>query len=148
MHVAEGRRGRKGAGWSTAVQAIVDRLFVYGTLRSGQAARSLIANHVLAAEPASARGRMFALPDGYPGFLPGPEGRIVGEVMTLSDLAAAFALLDAYEGEEFQRALHEVELGDGRVVWAWCYVLSSPELVEEAEPIPGGDWDAYLRGSR
>ena len=128
------------------MQAIVDRLFVYGTLRSGQAARSLIANHVVAAEPASARGQMFALADGYPGFLPGPEGRVVGEVMTLSDLAAAFALLDAYEGEDFTRALHEVQLADGTVLWAWCYVLSSPSLAEEGEPIPGGDWAAYLRG--
>jgi len=128
------------------VQAIVNRLFVYGTLRAGQAARSLIADHVVSAEPATARGRMFALPDGYPGFMPGPDGRVVGELMTLSDLAAAFALLDAYEGEEFQRALQEVELGDGRVLWAWCYVLASPELAEEGEPIPGGDWDAHLRG--
>ncbi len=146
--MAEERRGRKGAGWSTAVQAIVNRLFVYGTLRTGQAARSLIANHVVAAEPASARGKMFALPDGYPGYLPGPEGRIVGEVMTLSELAAAFALLDAYEGEEFQRALQEVQLGDGSTLWAWCYVLSSPALAEEGELVPGGDWDAYLRGPR
>ena len=128
------------------MQAIVDRLFVYVTLRSGQAARSLIANHVVAAEPASARGQMFALADGYPGYLPGPEGRVIGEVMTLSDLAAAFALLDAYEGEEFTRALQEVELGDGKVLWAWCYVLASPSLAEEGEPIPGGDWAAYLRG--
>lgn len=140
------RRARKGAGWSTAVQAIVNRLFVYGTLRSGQAARSLIANHVVAAEPAIARGRMFALSDGYPGFLPGPEGRVVGELMTLSDLAAALALIDAYEGDEFTRSLQEVEIGDGQVVWAWCYVLSSPSLAEEGEVIPGGDWAEYLRG--
>ena len=141
------RRARKGAGWSTAVQAVVNRLFVYGTLRSGQAARSLIANHVQAAEPASARGRMFALADGYPGFLPGPEGRVVGELMTMSDLAAAFALIDAYEGDEFTRALQEVELGDGQIVWAWCYVLSSPALAEEGELIPGGDWAEHLRGA-
>lgn len=140
------RRARKGAGWSTAVQAVVNRLFVYGSLRSGQAARSLIADHVIAAEPASARGRMFALPDGYPGYLPGPEGLVVGEVMTLSDLAAAFALLDAYEGEEFSRSLQEVELASRTTVWAWCYVLATPALAEEGEPIPGGDWAEYLRG--
>lgn len=128
------------------MQAVVNRLFVYGTLRSGQAARSLIANHVLAAVPATARGRMFALPDGYPGFLPGSDGRVVGEMMTLSDLAAAFALLDAYEGEDFMRSLQEVELGDGTTLWAWCYVLRSPALAEEGEPIPGGDWAEYLRG--
>ena len=128
------------------MQAVVNRLFVYGTLRSGQAARSLIADSVLAAVPATARGRMFALPDGYPGFLPGTDGRVVGEMMTLSDLAAAFALLVAYEGEDFTRSLQEVELGDGTTVWAWCYVLRSPALAEEGEPIPGGDWAEYLRG--
>jgi gamma-glutamylcyclotransferase (GGCT)/AIG2-like uncharacterized protein YtfP len=128
------------------VQAVVNRLFVYGTLRSGQAARSLIADHVLAAVPATARGRMFALADGYPGFLPDTDGRVVGEMMTLSELAAAFALLDAYEGEDFIRSLQQVELGDGTTVWAWCYVLRSPALAEEAEPIPGGDWAEYLRG--
>jgi gamma-glutamylcyclotransferase (GGCT)/AIG2-like uncharacterized protein YtfP len=67
-------------------------------------------------------------------------------MMTLSELAAAFALLDAYEGEDFIRSLQQVELGDGTTVWAWCYVLRSPALAEEAEPIPGGDWAEYLRG--
>ena len=42
----------------------MDRLFVYGSLRTGQAARSLIANHVVESQPASADGRMFALRGG------------------------------------------------------------------------------------
>jgi gamma-glutamylcyclotransferase (GGCT)/AIG2-like uncharacterized protein YtfP len=128
------------------VQAVVNRLFVYGSLRTGQAARSLIADHVLGAQPASASGRMIALPDGYPGFIPGPEGKVVGEVMTLADLAAAFALLDAYEGDEFVRTLQEVEIADGSRLFAWCYLLAEPSLADESEPVPGGDWDEYLRG--
>jgi gamma-glutamylcyclotransferase (GGCT)/AIG2-like uncharacterized protein YtfP len=145
--VAGERRGRRAAGWSTAEQAVVDRLFVYGSLRTGQAARSLIANHVVGSCAASATGRMFALPDGYPGFLPGGETRVIGELMTLRDLAPAFALLDAYEGEEFHRALQRVQLHDGTTVWAWCYVLAEPGLAEGAELIPGGDWAEYLRGA-
>lgn len=141
------RRGRRAAGWSTAEHAVVDRLFVYGSLRTGQAARSLIANHVVESRPASADGRMFALPDGYPGFLPGGGSRVVGELMTLRDLAPAFALLDAYEGEEFNRALQPVTMEDGDTVWAWCYVLASANLAEGAELIPGGDWAEYLRGN-
>jgi len=125
----------------------VDRLFVYGSLRTGQAARSLIANHVVESKPASADGRMFALPDGYPGFLPGGGGRVVGELMTMRELAPAFALLDAYEGEEFNRTLQRVTLQDGTTVWAWCYVLASAGLAEGAELIPGGDWAEYLRGA-
>jgi gamma-glutamylcyclotransferase (GGCT)/AIG2-like uncharacterized protein YtfP len=134
------------AGWSTDQQAIVNRLFVYGTLRSGQAARSLIANHVVASQPATARGQMVALPDGYPGFLPGPEGQVVGEVVTLDELAAAFALLDAYEGDDFSRAMHEVELEGGTRAWVWCYLLARPDIAGDGELIPGGDWAEYLRG--
>ena len=126
---------------------MIDRLFVYGSLRTGQAARSLIANHVVESRPATARGRVYALPDGYPGYLPGEEGRVKGELMTLRDLAAAFALLDAYEGEDFHRALHRFETAEGDTVWAWCYVLAEPALAEDAELIPSGDWAAYLRGA-
>jgi gamma-glutamylcyclotransferase (GGCT)/AIG2-like uncharacterized protein YtfP len=144
--VARERR-RRAAGWSTSRQAIVDRLFVYGSLRSGQAARSLIADHVIGSQPATVEGRIYALADSYPGYLPGAIGAVVGEVMVLGDLAAALALLDAYEGEEFVRALHEATLaGDGSRVWAWCYVLASPDLAEGAELIESGDWARYLGG--
>ena len=125
---------------------MVNRLFVYGTLRSGQAARGLIANHVVASEPATARGTMVALPDGYPGFIPGPDGQVVGEVVTLDELAAAFALIDAYEGDEFVRTLQEVELADGSPALVWCYLLARPSLAEDADPVPGGDWAEHLRG--
>lgn len=124
----------------------MDRLFVYGTLRAGQAARSLIADHVLKSEPAAIHGSIYALADEYPGFLPGGDGVVVGELMTLGDLASALALLDAYEGEDFVRALQEVTMvKDGSRTWAWCYVLARPELAEGAELVEGGDWDEYLR---
>lgn len=141
-------RGRRGAaGWSSSQQAIVDRLFVYGSLRTGQAARSLIADHVIGSQPATIRGRIYALAEGYPGYLPGQVGTVVGEVMVLGGLAAAFALLDAYEGDDFVRGLEEATLtADGSRVWAWCYVLASPDLTEGAPLIEGGDWSRYLNG--
>ena len=67
--------------------------------------------------------------------------------MTMRELAPAFALLDAYEGEEFNRALQPVTLQDGTKVWAWCYVLASASLAEGAELIPGGDRAVYIRGN-
>jgi gamma-glutamylcyclotransferase (GGCT)/AIG2-like uncharacterized protein YtfP len=125
----------------------VDRLFVYGSLRTGQAARSLIVDHVIGSQAATVKGRIYALADSYPGYLPGETGTVVGEVMVLGDLAAAFVLLDAYEGDEFVRALHEATLvADGSRVWAWCYVLASPDLAAGAELIAGGDWARYLSG--
>ena len=125
----------------------MDRLFVYGSLRSGQAARSLIADHVIGSQPATVQGRLYAIADSYPGYLPGEPGTVVGEVMVLGDLAAALALLDAYEGEEFVRALYEVTLvGDGTRVWAWCYPLASTDLAEGAQLIESGDWARHLSG--
>jgi gamma-glutamylcyclotransferase (GGCT)/AIG2-like uncharacterized protein YtfP len=145
--VGSERRQRKAAGWSTSRQAIVDRLFVYGSLRAGQAARSLIADHVIASQSATVAGCIYALADSYPGYVPGKTGTVVGEVMVLSDLAAAFALLDAYEGEEFVRRLQEATLTvDGSRVWAWCYLLATPDLAEGAELIASGDWAKYLNG--
>lgn len=120
---------------------------MYGSLRSGQAARSLIANHVIASQPATVQGRLYAIADSYPGYLPGDTGKVVGEVMVLGDLAAALALLDAYEGEEFVRELREATLvADGARVWAWCYSLASADLAEGAALIENGDWARHLNG--
>lgn len=128
----------------------LDRIFFYGTLRTGQAARSLISGHIRESEPAVLQGRLYAFDDGYPGVLldhgnGGDGSRVVGEVVVLSDLPAAFALLDAYEGDDFQRVRTEAELADGGRVSTWCYVLASDALADEGELVPGGDWVSYDR---
>jgi len=127
----------------------VDRLFVYGTLLHGQAARSMVGNHVARWEQASITGRMYAFPMGYPGVVDEGDDRIVGELMWLSDLAAAFALLDAYEGDDFVRILKRVQRLDGTEVWAWCYVLADPATITLGDLVPDGDWArhwARIRG--
>lgn len=121
---------------------VVDRLFVYGTLRSGQTARSLIVPHVVKFEPATIRGKIYAFPMGYPGLVEG-DGEVKGELMTITDLAAAFALLDAYEGSDFVRLLKMVTNAEGKGEAAWVYFLSDPGTVHLAEPIPDGDWVRY-----
>lgn len=130
-------------GYSSAIHEVVDRLFVYGTLRSGQAARSLMEEHIAASRPARTTGRLVAFPD-YPGLVDEGDAPVHGEVVTLRDLPAAFALLDAYEGGEYVRILKKVILDDGEETWAWCYVLADPRLAEDGEPVPGGDWAAWL----
>ena len=134
-------------GYASAVHDVVDRIFVYGTLRTGQTARSLIANHVKRFEPARSTGKMFAFPMGYPGIVDDGAGPLVGELVWLNELAAAFALLDAYEGDDFIRILKRAWLRDGTEHWAWCYVLAAPDTVSFGEPIPDGDWVRFWEAS-
>lgn len=120
------------------------RMFVYGTLRTGQAARSLIASHVVRSDPATLAGRMYAFLDGYPGVIADEDGgEIRGEVLELRDLAAAFALLDAYEGDDFIRVQVTPRLSDGREIDAWCYVLANDALADGAELVTSGDWVTF-----
>lgn len=126
-------------GYSSAIRETVDRLFVYGTLRAGQTARSMIADHVGRSAGARTTGTLVAFPD-YPGMLDGGAGEVVGEIVWLTDLAAAFALLDAYEGEDFVRILTRCRMADGAEEWAWCYVLADARLAGVGTPIPHGDW--------
>jgi gamma-glutamylcyclotransferase (GGCT)/AIG2-like uncharacterized protein YtfP len=109
---------------------VLDRLFVYGTMRQGQTARSLIANQI-------ARSAM-----GHPGFVEG-DGSVFGEVIWLTELAATFALLDAYEGADFTRVVRPVELSNGEITTAWLYALADPSAARLGVQIPHGDWVRY-----
>ncbi|MCB9559662.1 MAG: gamma-glutamylcyclotransferase [Kofleriaceae bacterium] len=138
-------------GYASAIHDVVDRLFVYGSLRTGQPARSLIQDHVVASVPARTTGRLIGFAD-YPGLLDDGPGPVVGELLTLTDLAAAFALLDAYEGGDFVRVLRRIERTDdgdgdraaeGAGIWAWCYLLADPRLADDGVPVPGGDWARF-----
>jgi gamma-glutamylcyclotransferase (GGCT)/AIG2-like uncharacterized protein YtfP len=133
---------------TTGSNEVVDRLFVYATLRQGQTARSLIANQIARAVKASTTGAMYAFPMGYAGLVEDPAvrpepRRVVGELLWLTELPATFGLLDAYEGEEFVRVIKQVTLDTGEPVWAWIYVLSDPEAIKHGTLIEHGDWVRY-----
>lgn len=127
---------------TTGSREVLDRLFVYGTMRQGQTARSLVAGSVTRSASASTTGQIFAFPMGYPGYVEGP-GRVVGEVLWLTDLAATFGLLDAYEGEDFVRVLRQVTTDAGDELWTWIYALADPETVKLGTLIASGDWVRY-----
>jgi gamma-glutamylcyclotransferase (GGCT)/AIG2-like uncharacterized protein YtfP len=148
--VAERGRKPRAPGWSSAAHQVVDCAFFYGTLLSGQIMRSMIANHVVDSEPATVRGRIYAFPMGYPGMVQedaGPDERVIGELVRLRDLPAAFALLDAYEGPDFSRRLTPTwrtnVTGPDREAIAWVYVLADPGAITGGELIPGGNWVRY-----
>jgi gamma-glutamylcyclotransferase (GGCT)/AIG2-like uncharacterized protein YtfP len=124
---------------TTGSHEVLDRLFVYGTMRQGQTARSLVAASVTRCMKATTSGQIYAFPMGYPGFIEGP-GRVVGEVLWLSELAATFGLLDAYEGEDFVRVIRQVRTVTGEELWTWIYALADPEAVKLGTLIADGDW--------
>lgn len=137
--MSPGRRANQ----PTVPTLIVDRLFVYGTLRAGQRARRVIEEFVRSVEPGTCGGSIYAFPGGYPGVVLDGMMRIVGEIVHLADLPAALPLLDAYEGDEFTRVLTEVE-GPAGACWCWIYVLTDPELSESGTLIASGDWATYV----
>jgi len=135
---------------TTGSHAVVDRLFVYGTLRQGQTARSLIANQITRCVAGHTPGCIYAFPMGHPGYseivtpaATGASGRVLGEVLWLTELAATFGLLDAYEGEDFVRVITQVTLETGEQVWSWIYTLADPRATRHGTLIPDGDWVRY-----
>lgn len=129
---------------TTGSHEILDRLFVYGTLRQGQTARSLVANQITRCVKASTVGSLYAFPMGHPGFIEGDgKGRVLGEVIWLTELAATFGMLDAYEGQDFARVIRPVTLETGEEIWAWVYTLADASAVKFGTVIPDGDWVRY-----
>ncbi len=129
---------------TTGSHEVLDRLFVYGTMRAGQTARSLVANSIVKRAPAWTTGKIYAFPMGYPGYTEGDgTGRVIGEVLWLSELLATFGLLDAYEGEDFARVIKQVRTDSGEELWTWIYTLSDPAAIKLGSLIADGDWVRY-----
>ena len=128
---------------TTGSHDVLDRLFVYGTLRQGQTARALIANSISRSVKATVNGLIYAFPMGYPGYNEG-DGTVVGELLWLTDLAATLGMLDAYEGADFARVLKQARTESGEELWAWIYTLADPGAVKLGTLIEDGDWVRYL----
>ena len=128
---------------TTGSHEVLDRLFVYGTLRNGQTARSLVANQIIRSVSATTRGNIYAFPMGYPGLVEDDTALVRGDVIWLTELAATFGLLDAFEGTDFARVIRKVTLETGQEIWAWLYVLADPATVRLGTRIEDGDWVRY-----
>jgi gamma-glutamylcyclotransferase (GGCT)/AIG2-like uncharacterized protein YtfP len=98
-------------------------LFVYGTLRfafDGPMARRLQAEarHM---GPARADGMLYRLA-GYPGFVPGAEGMVTGDLFALTDADATLVWLDDYE----ECATHSPQPHEYRRLWMTVAGLDGP----------------------
>jgi gamma-glutamylcyclotransferase (GGCT)/AIG2-like uncharacterized protein YtfP len=101
----------------------VDHLFVYGTLRSefDNPYAKLLRSQAELVGPATVLGSIFKIAH-YPGYRPEPNGVVHGELYRLKDPAATFQVLDAYEGDEYERVL--LKIG-----WIYQYRTQPPDWV-------------------
>ena len=103
------------------------RIFVYGSLRSDAPRKRAGAKRAFEALAAGAElegratitGRLY-VPSWYPGFVPGDDGQVTGEVWRIRD-SGLLGRLDAYEGDQYVREEREAGLEAGSTVTAWVY---------------------------
>ncbi|MBV9769168.1 MAG: gamma-glutamylcyclotransferase [Bryobacterales bacterium] len=116
----------------------VQHLFVYGTLRRGsnnQFAR-MLADRAEFVGNVRLQGKLLSLGQ-HPGAIRSnePNDWVQGEIHRLED-PQLLALLDDYEGPEFERALAPVQTNEGTIAcWIYWYVG-----VETGLLIASGEW--------
>ena len=131
----------------------VDHLFVYGTLKRGEPNFRRYVAHALTVEPAVIRGRLYHLPQGYPGLRLDGHAVVHGEAMTFPDLQATLAAVDPLEDCDparpecslYRREIHTIHLqASGRPVRAWVYVLATSPPAG-CLPVADGRWRSCRR---
>jgi len=126
---------------------MLQHLFVYGTLMSttGHRMALRLAREGRLVGPAAVRGRLYDL-GVYPALVQAEaeDGEVYGEVHALTDPAASFRWLDAYEGIvpgrdcEYVRVQRSVRLETGAELTAWLYLYRAP--VAGRRLIESGRW--------
>ncbi len=120
--------------------------FTYGSLMWADI-MARVCGRELASEPASLAGhsRHPVRGEDYPGLRPAPDGVVAGRLYRDVD-AAAWARLDAFEGDEYERVGVLVTLADGSEVPAQVYRFRGDVA---ARLLPGAwDVDAFEREGR
>ena len=112
--------------------------FTYGSLMWADI-MARVCGHEFASEPASLADhrRHPVRGQDYPGLRTAPGGRVPGSLY-LDVTPAAWARLDAFEGEEYERVDVVVTLADGRSLPAQVYRFRAAF----ADRLLPGDWDA------
>jgi gamma-glutamylcyclotransferase (GGCT)/AIG2-like uncharacterized protein YtfP len=120
---------------------MVDRLFVYGTLRPGSnnSYADLLEKAARHMGRATVSGRLYRVTH-YPALAPSQskEDRVVGDLFE-GITAELWQLLDEYEGAEYSREMVGVMTEDG--VTREAYVYRSLLPTASLEWIRSGDWN-------
>lgn len=129
------------------------QLFVYGTLMAGfeNYSRYLKA-WVKKIFPATVKGELFHLPEGYPALVEG-NGTVRGELMIIPELKGIIDKLDDledYHGEGmdnlYERVIMPVEIqSTGVGTEAYVYIFCDSKYARrKGIPVPDGDWRKFV----
>ena len=109
---------------------MIERLFVYGTLRPGHPNEHILAAVGGTFEPATVRGHLhrkgWGAAMGYAAIELNENGdEVEGDVFTSENLAAHWQSLDDFEGDSYKRVLTTVTLKNGTTLDAHIYTLNT-----------------------
>lgn len=93
-----------------------NRLAVYGSLAPGKANHRQLDGVIGSWQPGMVRGHLvesgWGAAQGYPGLRPDPFGpEVMVQLFTSEDLPEHWDRLDAFEGDEYERVIVDVDLG-------------------------------------
>lgn len=113
------------------------KVFVYGTLKSGQHANGMMQSHGEMLCEGSIHGRLLDL-GAFPAYIAGDDGEVFGEVWQID--SAGLSLLDRYEGEGslYRRIQVNVKAHSGEHHEAFAYEYLGDE--ENGEKVASGSW--------
>jgi len=121
------------------------KVFVYGTLRKGEANAHLLIGAKRIAEQCWTKGSLYDTGYGYPAMKPLPASQIYGELYTVT--MVELKRLDQLEGymegsatNLYERIQQTVYTDKGPAI-AYMYVANKTHLVKET--IPNGDWKEH-----
>ena len=125
----------------------MEYIFVYGTLLKHFNAGVMhsVQAYLHFEENGSVTGRLYDLGQ-YPGLVEVADATetVIGEVYHVNNPQQVFTVLDEYEGDEYNRTLKTVKLGNGKEIDCWVYIF-----VQELHPVYtrifNGDYLAYIR---
>ncbi|MVN92444.1 gamma-glutamylcyclotransferase family protein [Mucilaginibacter aquatilis] len=125
----------------------MEYIFVYGTLLKTFNAGVMrsVQEYLHFEGKGSILGQLYDLGQ-YPGLVEvaSATDTITGEVYRTNNAQAVFAVLDEYEGDEYNRVVKTVKLGNQKEINCWVYVFIQ-ELHPSHIKIINGDYLAYIR---
>jgi gamma-glutamylcyclotransferase (GGCT)/AIG2-like uncharacterized protein YtfP len=131
---------------------VAELVFFYGTLMGGfdRRRRAGIDGQLTFVGRGSIPAALFDLGI-YPAAVPSPEGRVWGEVYSMTDAPGVLKALDEIEGFRagdpdrslYIRGQAEVTLTDGSTAPAWAYFYNAP--LGQAPRIPSGDYLEHVK---